>query len=111
MKIFLITAITYLIASSAAVHAGSNACAQPDVIGVQVLGSGGPIADDGRASSGNLIWSDGKSIMLIDTGGGVFLSLWGGQGKDRRPRSNRTHPFSYRSLGGSASAHEKRLLH
>ncbi|UOG93508.1 MAG: MBL fold metallo-hydrolase [Candidatus Thiothrix sulfatifontis] len=73
MKIFLITAITYLIASSAAVHAGSNACAQPDVIGVQVLGSGGPIADDGRASSGNLIWRDGKSIMLIDTGGGVFL--------------------------------------
>jgi len=40
---------------------------------LQVLGSGGPIADDGRASSGYLIWVDGKSRFLIDSGGGVFL--------------------------------------
>ncbi|MDE1461898.1 MBL fold metallo-hydrolase [Spartinivicinus poritis] len=41
-------------------------------LAVQVLGSGGPIADDSRASSGYLIWSKNKSIALIDVGGGVF---------------------------------------
>jgi ribonuclease BN (tRNA processing enzyme) len=40
---------------------------------LQVLGSGGPIADDGRASSGYLIWINGRSRFLIDAGGGVFL--------------------------------------
>ncbi len=40
---------------------------------LQVLGSGGPIADDGRASSSYLIWIDGKSRVLIDAGGGAFL--------------------------------------
>ena len=40
---------------------------------VQVLGSGGPIADDGRASSAYLVWVDGKSRVLIDAGGGTFL--------------------------------------
>ena len=43
-----------------------------DVV-LQVLGSGGPIADDGRASTGYLVWVDGKSRALIDTGGGIFL--------------------------------------
>lgn len=42
-------------------------------IALQVLGSGGPIADDNRASSGYLLWVDGKSRLLIDTGAGVFL--------------------------------------
>jgi ribonuclease BN (tRNA processing enzyme) len=42
-------------------------------IALQVLGSGGPIADDGRASSGYLVWVDGESRYLIDAGGGVFL--------------------------------------
>ncbi|MCP4300323.1 MAG: MBL fold metallo-hydrolase [Gammaproteobacteria bacterium] len=40
---------------------------------LHVLGSGGPIADDGRASSAYLIWVDGVSRVLIDTGGGAFL--------------------------------------
>jgi ribonuclease BN (tRNA processing enzyme) len=40
---------------------------------LQVLGSGGPIADDGRASSAYLVWVDGKSKILIDAGGGAFL--------------------------------------
>jgi len=42
-------------------------------IALQILGSGGPIADDGRASAGYLVWVDGKSRFLIDAGGGVFL--------------------------------------
>jgi ribonuclease BN (tRNA processing enzyme) len=58
----------------------STACAQqaPDCppaegVALQVLGSGGPIADDSRASSGYLVWVDGKSRLLVDAGGGTFL--------------------------------------
>jgi len=40
---------------------------------LQILGSGGPIADDGRASSGYILWVDGQSRVLIDAGGGTFL--------------------------------------
>lgn len=40
---------------------------------MQILGSGGPIADDGRASSGYIVWVDGQSRVLIDAGGGTFL--------------------------------------
>lgn len=41
-------------------------------VALQVLGSGGPIADDARASSGYLLWIDGKARALIDAGGGTF---------------------------------------
>lgn len=51
---------------------GRAACGADGVV-VQVLGSGGPIADDARASSGYLIWIDGRARVLIDVGGGVFL--------------------------------------
>ena len=49
------------------------ACDTNGGVVLQVLGSGGPIADDGRASTGYLLWVDGKSRALIDTGGGIFL--------------------------------------
>jgi ribonuclease BN (tRNA processing enzyme) len=39
---------------------------------VQVLGSGGPELSK-RASSGYIVWIDGKSKLLIDCGGGTFL--------------------------------------
>jgi ribonuclease BN (tRNA processing enzyme) len=39
---------------------------------LQVLGSGGPEADDGRASSGYLIWVDGRARVLIDMGSGTM---------------------------------------
>ncbi len=41
-------------------------------VAVQILGSGGPIPDDDRASAGYLIWIDGVARVLIDAGGGVF---------------------------------------
>jgi len=50
-----------------------GACPVPVGVSLQVLGSGGPIADDGRASSAYLVWIDGKSRVLIDAGGGAFL--------------------------------------
>lgn len=42
-------------------------------VSLQVLGSGGPEIDDGRASSGYLIWRDGKARILVDMGGGSLL--------------------------------------
>ena len=44
-----------------------------DRVSLQVLGSGGPIADDARASSSYLVWRAGKSRFLVDVGGGAFL--------------------------------------
>jgi len=44
-----------------------------DGLAVQVLGSGGPVADDARASSAYLVWVDGRSRVLIDAGSGAFL--------------------------------------
>jgi ribonuclease BN (tRNA processing enzyme) len=58
----------------------SAACTRNDVpcrpgegVTLQILGSGGPIADDARASSGYLLWIEGESRVLIDAGGGTFL--------------------------------------
>lgn len=51
---------------------GQAQCAENGPV-VQILGSGGPIADDARASSGYLLWLDGKARVLVDAGGGVFL--------------------------------------
>ena len=48
-------------------------CPSPAGVALQVLGSGGPIADDARASSGYLLWVDGTARVLIDAGGGTFL--------------------------------------
>lgn len=48
-------------------------CPPSEGVALQVLGSGGPIADDARASSSYIVWVDGKSRVLIDAGGGGFL--------------------------------------
>ena len=56
-----------------ALEARASACTENEGVAVQVLGSGGPIADDARASSGYLVWVDGRARALIDAGGGVFL--------------------------------------
>lgn len=53
-------------------HAGAS-CPPADGVALQVLGSGGPVADDGRASSGYVVWIDGRARVLIDAGGGTFL--------------------------------------
>ncbi len=54
-------------------HSAANAAACSGHFAVEVLGSGGPLADDGRASAGYLVWTDGKARLLIDAGGGIFL--------------------------------------
>tara|TARA_R110002153_G_scaffold25699_1_gene81342 strand:- start:10563 stop:11471 length:909 start_codon:yes stop_codon:yes gene_type:complete len=47
----------------------ANQC-KTDQVKLQVLGSGGPELDDGRNSSGYLIWYKNKAQVLIDTGAG-----------------------------------------
>jgi ribonuclease BN (tRNA processing enzyme) len=42
---------------------------------LQVLGSGGPFAGDKRASSGYLVWVNGRPLVMIDAGGGTYLRL------------------------------------
>lgn len=68
LGVFILTLGFFLPAISLA-----SQCPPASGVAVQVLGSGGPIADDGRASSAYLIWVDGKSRVLIDAGGGAFL--------------------------------------
>jgi len=42
---------------------------------LQILGSGGPESDDGRASSGYLLRLDGVGRVLVDFGGGAGLTF------------------------------------
>ena len=80
----IIAALTILIVSAGC--AGGNkkgdSNGKPGMIqpsgkmSVLVLGSGGPVAaKTGRASSGFLIFIDGKPRILMDAGGGTFKSL------------------------------------
>jgi ribonuclease BN (tRNA processing enzyme) len=47
-------------------------CTYASEVRVQILGSGGPELSE-RASSGYIVWIDGKSRLLVDCGGGTFL--------------------------------------
>lgn len=60
-------------ASAACAQQPAAECPPEKGVALQVLGSGGPIADDGRASSGYIVWVDGRSRVLVDAGGGTFL--------------------------------------
>ena len=42
-------------------------------LAVQVLGSGGPDANDARASAGYALWMGRQARLLVDAGGGIFL--------------------------------------
>ena len=52
----------------------SSAC-QKDRVELQILGSGGPELDDGRASSSYLVWLDGKARALVDLGPGSSVNF------------------------------------
>lgn len=68
LLVAMLTAALVLTAAS-----GADAACGKNGIAVQVLGSGGPIADSSRASSGYLVWVNGRARVLVDAGGGVFL--------------------------------------
>ena len=59
--------VLMLILLSTYTHA--NQC-KSDQVKLQILGSGGPELDDGRHSSGYLIWYKNKARVLIDAGAG-----------------------------------------
>jgi ribonuclease BN (tRNA processing enzyme) len=44
-------------------------------LSITVLGSGGPIANPARASSGCIVWLDNVPRLLVDAGGGTFVRL------------------------------------
>jgi ribonuclease BN (tRNA processing enzyme) len=62
-----------------AVHAQSQVQSSPACgdkgVWLQVLGSGGPELDHGRASTSYVIWNEGKARVLIDMGAGSVLRL------------------------------------
>lgn len=45
----------------------------PGAVALQVLGSGGPVADDERAGTAYLLWLDGRARLLVDMGAGAFV--------------------------------------
>lgn len=51
---------------------GADACRAAE-IGVQVLGSGGPIAEGSRAGTSYAVWIDGRAQLLVDAGPGSFI--------------------------------------
>lgn len=68
--------LTYVLAGllgtvTVAAH-GAQGC-NGSGVAVQVLGSGGPEATDQRASSGYLVWHEGKARILVDLGPGSML--------------------------------------
>lgn len=61
-----------LLLSAVSVMAGT---CQQDRLEVQVLGSGGPELDDGRASTSYLLWLDGRARALVDLGPGSSVNF------------------------------------
>src|SRR5262245_31359879 len=68
---FLLVTVLSLGGLPAATRAQKRCDASPLML--QVLGSGGPFASGNRASSGYLVWRDGKPIVMVDAGGGTYL--------------------------------------
>lgn len=64
--------LLFALASTLSFPSAATDCRSAQVA-LQVLGSGGPIADDGRASSGYLVWHRGRARVLVDAGGGSFV--------------------------------------
>jgi ribonuclease BN (tRNA processing enzyme) len=68
-----IAGLGYLSAIQApAIHAEAARCGEHGVA-LQVLGSGGPELQDGRASTSYLLWREGIPRVLVDSGGGSAL--------------------------------------
>lgn len=57
---------------SVATSAPAQSC-DTGAMAVQLLGSGGPLVNRDRASTGYLVWLGGRGKILVDAGGGTFL--------------------------------------
>ena len=72
MKEPLLLALSCLFGLHSGVVAG--ACDEQRV-SLQVLGSGGPELDDGRASSSYLVWQGERALVMVDAGSGSALNF------------------------------------
>lgn len=72
MRINIFIALAGLLSSGAYPAQAAQGCGGAGV-SVQVLGSGGPEMTDKRASSGYLVWRDGRARILVDMGPGNML--------------------------------------
>jgi ribonuclease BN (tRNA processing enzyme) len=72
MNLRLVVMVAMSLARSASGAAAQVRCDAAPLM-LQVLGSGGPFASGNRASSGYLVWRDGKPIVMVDAGGGTYL--------------------------------------
>lgn len=64
-------AATLAMASLLAMPHAQAACGSP--VALQILGSGGPIAEGPRAGSSAIVWLDGRAVLLVDAGSGAFV--------------------------------------
>lgn len=64
--------LSFVLALAVSASASGESCGTSG-LWLQVLGSGGPEAGDGRASSGYLLWRDGRARVLVDLGPGSLL--------------------------------------
>ncbi len=72
MKKTLLLALNLLLC----IHSGFVASRCDDLgVSLEVLGSGGPELDDGRASSSYLVWLRGRAVVMIDAGSGSALNF------------------------------------
>lgn len=71
MKMMVVTIWLVMVAPVAA-QAAPVSC-RDATVGLQVLGSGGPELTDQRASTGYVVWRDGRARVLIDMGPGSLL--------------------------------------
>lgn len=67
----LLAAMLAAVAPDAGSAANKGACGEGNAL--QILGSGGPIAEGHRAGSSAVIWQNGKAVLLIDAGSGSFV--------------------------------------
>jgi len=72
-RVVRLTLLPCLFLAGAVAPAWSQASCRDHPLAVQVLGSGGPFAGGNRASSGYLVWRDGRAVVMVDVGGGTFL--------------------------------------
>lgn len=69
----LVAAIAGGTCFASATEVTAQASCPAAALAVQVLGSGGPSAGGTRASTGYLVWRNGRAVMMVDVGGGTFL--------------------------------------
>lgn len=71
VSIYCARVFAFLTLFTASLSAQAQSQCSDEGVQLQILGSGGPFGSD-RASSAYLVWIDGQSRIMVDTGGGSF---------------------------------------